>query len=88
MKSIAISMIAAFALSGCAGFSQAYSAKEASDEMAIHAAQKNAIQTLKFAICAVPYGDVIANPDFQATAKAACLPSGATGSDLIPAASK
>jgi hypothetical protein len=79
-------IVGAASLSGCASFSQAYAAQEASTTVGMHVAQKNIIKTLTDAICAVPYGDVIANPSFQPTAKAACLPSGGANSpdSLLP----
>jgi hypothetical protein len=81
-------IFSALSISGCASVSQAYAAKEASAEVDIHLAQKNAIHTLKTAICAVPYGDVIANPEFQPVAKAACLPAAGsiTPDSLLPQA--
>lgn len=88
MKSIAliIAAVAAISMSGCAAVNQAYAAQAASSAMALRTSQDNVVDTLMFAICAVPYGTVIRKQEFQATAKAACLPKAETAAaaDLLP----
>lgn len=87
MKSIFLIAAVAFAMSGCAAVNQAYSAQAASSAMALRTSQDNVVDTLTFAICAVPYGTVIRKQEFQAIAKAACLPkveAGSSANDLLP----
>ena len=86
MIKLLIAAAIAAAVSGCAAINQAYSAQAASAAMGMRTSQDNVVDTLMFAICAVPYGTVIRKQEFQATARAACLPNYVkeAATDLLP----
>jgi hypothetical protein len=70
---------------GCAAMNQMYAAQAASSAVALRATQDNVVDTLKFSICAVPYGTVVRREDFQEIARAACLPKNSIDkSTLLP----
>lgn len=70
----ALAICATLSLSSCAMMNQLYTANAAAVASDLRATQDNIVDTLKFSICAVPFGTVVRREDFQEIARAACLP--------------
>ena len=85
MKKYIFTLSVILALQGCAGLSQAVSAKMASDEVAVEAANDNIVTGIKDATCALPYGTLLRHPEMQPAAQSIC---GATANPaaLLPSA--
>lgn len=89
MKSITV-ILAAIALTGCAGLQQAINAGEASAHVAAKAASDNYVRVWAASACATPLSAVIRNPDVIPALKALCIHGGdaASPSLLLDAAAK
>lgn len=57
---------------GCAGTSQYIAAKEASDKVAVQAANDNIVTAIKDALCALPYGAILRHPEIQEAITSVC----------------
>lgn len=77
-----IALTIAFTLSGCGTVNPLVAGYEKKVQVDVQGANDNYIHGIEAAICAVPYGAIIRNPEFVPIAKSACLPSGAGSSPV------